>query len=209
MGFLDKLKNVANIASEQLAKANEDKKKAELEKYAKDAPVQNLPIIGFVRGFAGIENLRGAQLCLDGENDCIYIRIKADKGPYEYSNLGGYDIESFIELRYTNNEVRKMSSMTMYIDYFELVHSNSHNIQLSVTTNSFDAESDEIPQLDNYDKKARLNLIYPFVNVITDEKTKDWVNELCLRNDLLPLFNEGGEVIVENMKKNADLLCKE
>ena len=32
MGFLDKLKNVANMASEQLAKANEEKKKAELAK---------------------------------------------------------------------------------------------------------------------------------------------------------------------------------
>lgn len=209
MGFLDKLKNAANMASEQLAKANEEKKKAELEKYAKDVPVQNLPIIGFVRGFAGLENLRGAQLCLDGENDCVYIRIKAEKGPYEYSNVGGYDIDSFIELRYTNSEVRKMSSMTMYIDYFELVHSNSHDIQFSVTTTSYDANSNEIPQLDNFDKKARLNLIYPFIDVITDEATKSWVNGLCQHNDLFDLFNEDGEVIVENMKKNADLLCSE
>lgn len=209
MGFLDKLKNVANMASEQLAKANEEKAKAELEKYAKDAPVQNLPIIGFVRGFAGLENLRGAQLCLDGENDCVYIRIEAEKGPYEYSNVGRYDIDSFIELRYTNSEVRKMSSMTMYIDYFELVHSNSHDIQFSVTTTSYDANSNEIPQLDNFDKKARLNLIYPFIDVILDEATKSWVNEFSQRNELLPLFDENGEVFIDNMKKNADMLCSE
>ncbi|MBR2152114.1 MAG: hypothetical protein IJ944_02370 [Clostridia bacterium] len=209
MGFLDKLKNAANMASEQLAKANEEKKKAELEKYAKDVPVQNLPIIGFVRGFAGLENLQGAQLCLDGENDRVYIRIKAEKGPYKYSNVGGYDIDSFIELRYTNSEVRKMSSMTMYIDYFELVHSNSHDIQFSVTTTSYDANSNEIPQLGNFDKKARLNLIYPFIDVITDEATKSWVNEFSQRNELLPLFDENGEVFIDNMKKNADMLCSE
>lgn len=202
MGLFDNLK-------EKLNAIKEEKAKAELEKYAKDAPVQNLPIIGFVRGCAGLENLRGAQLCLDGENDCVYIRIKAEKGPYEYSNVGGYDIDSFIELRYTNSEVRKMSSMTMYIDYFELVHSNSHDIQFSVTTTSYDANSNEIPQLDNFDKKARLNLIYPFIDVILDEKTKSWVNEFSHRNELLPLFDENGEVCIDNMKKNADMLCGE
>ena len=49
----------------------------------------------------------------------------------------------------------------------------------------------------------------PFISIINDEETKAWVNDFCLYNDLLPLFAEDGEVLVENMNKNADLLCGE
>lgn len=202
MGFLEKLKNVADAVSEK-------KKKAELAKYAKDAPVQKLPIIGFVKEFAGVK-ASGVQLCLDGENELVYMRSKAEKGPYEYASIGsGYDIGSFTGLRYTNSEARKMSNMTMYIDYFELISLTSNIIRFSLMTTSRNTDSDEIPQLDKYEKKTRLNLIYPFINVIADYKTKDWINEFCQRNELLPLFDEDGEVLAENMEKNAELVFGE
>ena len=211
MGLFDKIKSVAKTvtetATDKIASAQNAKNEAELAKYAKDEPVQNLPVIGTIRGFAGLENLTGAQLCLDGETDCVYIRIKAEKGPYKYSCIGTFPVDSFVELHYLESETRKMSSMTMFIDYFELIDANSTNIKFYLAINSFNAESDEVPQLNDFEVKTRMNLIYPFVHILADEETKAWVRGFCADNNLLPLIDDNGEVIAENMRKNADLVC--
>lgn len=199
MGFLDDIKKI-------LDSKKEEKRQAVLARYAKHAPVQDLPWIANVRSFGSVERITGVQLCFDGDNECFYMRKEAQTGPYKYENFGDIQYSNYVEFRYRGTDVRRSTStMISFDDYFELISAGSADLEISTTTFSFNAENEEVPKLDKHDLRERIYLFCPLIDIVQDEETKMWLNDFCSRNDLLPFFTEEGELVAENVQKNMDL----
>ena len=46
------------------------------------------------------------------------------------------------------------------------------------------------------------------VTKVDDNGTKSWVNEVCEFYDLLPFFDENGDVIDDNKNENLRIVCE-
>lgn len=99
-------------------------------------------------------------------------------------------------------DTKPINNQIVNRDYFKLIVSNTNIIDFYIE-NVFEHKSD---RFNENDIRLRLNLIYPFIHLIEDDATISWVNDFCTHNDLFPLFDESGEVSVNNMKENAILM---
>jgi len=167
----------------------------------RDAYIENLIAIGYVTGVAGIDNIGEAQLFVDKKNYRIVIRAKYDKNMNNYSDDYEicYNIDGITEFKYEGCNTQNFINRTDIRDFFKLIISDTHSIDFYVEKRFSNTDA-------NKDKHLRLNLIFAFIHLIEDEATISWVNEFCENNDLLPLFDETGEVSVKNMKENARLI---
>ena len=176
----------------------------------KDTYIQNLIFIGYVTHIIEIENIIESRLYIDKKNYRIVILAKYDKNLNNYSDEyeTSYSIDDITDFKYEGCYTQKFINQTVVREYFKLIISDDHCIDFYIEKRYLNSEGDKDVSLSDNDKLIRLNLICAFIHLIEDEATISWVNEFCVNNDLLPLFDEIGEVSVYNMKENARLINK-
>lgn len=174
----------------------------------KDTYIQNLLVLGYVTDITGTDNISEPQLCIDKKNYRIIVLTEYDKNLNNYSDYYefSYNIDDITGLKYERCYTQKFINQTVVRDYFKLMVSDNHRIDFYIEKNYLNSEGNKDLRLNDKDKSLRLNLMYAFIHLIEDEATIYWVNEFCINNDLLPLFDESGEVSVYNMKENARLI---
>ena len=167
----------------------------------REAHIQNLLFIGYVTGILNIDNISESHLYLDKRNYRVIILNEFDKNlnDYSYDYEICYNIDGITDFKYEGCYTQKFINQTVVREYFKLIISDTHSIDFYVEKSFSNTDA-------NKDKHLRLNLIFAFIHLIENEATISWVNEFCENNDLLPLFDETGEVSVKNMKENARLI---
>ncbi len=153
--------------------------------------------LGYVTGISGMQEISKAQLYIDKKNYRLFIFNDAQS-----ECVSEYQIHCFSDFRYIGYDTKPINNQIVNRDYFKLIISETNIIDFYIE-NVFEHKSDRF--IEN-DIRLRLNLIYPFIHLIEDDATISWVNDFCTHNDLFPLFDESGEVSVNNMKENAILM---
>ena len=174
----------------------------------REAHIQNLLFIGYVTGILNIDNISESHLYLDKKNYRVIILNEFDKNlnDYSYDYEICYNIDGITDFKYEGCYTQKFINQTVVREYLKLIISDDHCIDFYIEKRYLNSEGDKDVSLSDNDKIIRLNLICAFIHLIEDEATISWVNEFCVNNDLLPLFDEIGEVSVYNMKENARLI---
>ena len=192
MGFLDKLKSMAKNASERIS--------ASKEQNAKATSVQALVAYGSING----GNLQETASYSLTEN-CIVIFGKDKNGKSKF--LAEYLIENVVDFKLLNSEQEDSGSVGIY---------NKHDFELTLNTGEkfeichiyFIKETDnEFTKISQMKKIINMrDVILAFVAVISDKTTKEWVNSFYTADNLLPIFDNNGEISTNNISSNTETI---
>ncbi len=195
MGLFDKLKDtaksVANTATEKISSMKEENDKKAAEKNAEVEAIQKLSSVGSVSSFMGRPTVAGYyDLCIDMENQQFVMRKVSDKKPFKK-----FSFKSFSAFRHLDTSTLKSED---YSGFAHKLHFDfmSMPLEMTVYCRNYIKNTD----LTEIGKRKTVELLYTVVSRINDSGTKAWVNELCDFYNLLPLFDEKGEVSAENLK---------
>lgn len=205
MGLFDKFKDaaltVAKTATDKISSVMKDEESKTKEKYADDIPIQILPTLGIVFNYSGIDTMYSYDICLDDENERIVLRKESDEGPYKYKFIVGYDYNLFKKLQYINSEKLEVSAeATTLVHNFRLFANNSLYVDFGVCC-CF--PNDDSSRVVKYEMIKLFNFVYRFIDIITEENTKLCVNEFCRFYNLLPIFDDNGDINIDNAATNA------
>ena len=171
MGFLDKLKNVANMASEQLAKANAEKEKQGL--------IDSLEDCASVKGANIPEN---AWLCLDNENKCIIIRTGIINNHHNLICEYSFDDVAVFKLKKCSES--EFGSYTGFHSYLTVVLNTGEELELCNIIDKY-GESNVSEYNKEREKKSNeraLDIILAFAGKAEDNDTIKWANDILEAN---------------------------
>ena len=181
MGFLDKLKNVANMASEQLAKANAEKEKQIL--------IDSLDRLASVKG----KNIpEKAEFCLDKENKRIIIRTGIINN--HHNLICEYNLDDVILFKLIECSQSDFGAYISCHSYLNIALNSGDELKLcSIVSKYADSDDNEInKKRETKDNEKVLDIILAFANKIQDNETIKWANDLLEANgysDLLQYFD--------------------
>lgn len=190
MAFLDKLKNVANIATDKIATLQEEREK--------NTYIQSLEDFGSVQG----DNVpSGSKYFMDNKNNRIIIAVGYDKKYFcEYSYS---DVSDFKLFKYSNSDIPG-SRLDFYT--FQITLNSGEKLNLEKTRYVYE-EKDAIKTAIEQEDKSKIRIIIlAFALVIKDKKTKKWINEFFEADNLLQIFDENGEFSANNVLENTNII---
>ena len=195
MGLFDKFKDtakaVASSATEKISSMKEESDKKAAEKNAEVETIQKLPSIGSVSSFMERPTVAGYyDFCIDMENQQFVMRKVSDKKPFKK-----FSFKSFSSFKHIDTRTIQSDS---YSGYAHKLHFDFMSLPLEMTfyCRNYIKNTD----LTERGKRNTVELLYTVVSRVDDSGTKAWVNEVCNYYNLLPLFDENGEVSEENLK---------
>lgn len=190
MAFLDKLKDVAKVATDKIATLQEEREK--------NAEVQSLERFGSIEG----DTISGnADYCMDNKNNRIVVWSGYSKKyvcEYKYS-----DITEFKLQEYSNSNIPG-SRLDFYT--FQITLASGEKLSLKKTRYVYEEKDNIKTAIEREDKSQLRIIILAFVLVIKDKATKKWINEFFESDDLLPLFDESGKFSTDNVLENTNAI---
>ena len=208
MGLFDKFKDtakaVAGTATEKILSMKEESDKKAAEKNAEVEAIQKLSSIGSVSSFMDRPTVAGYyDFCIDMENQQFVMRKVSDKKPFKK-----FSFKSFSAFRHLNTSTLKSDD---YSGYSHELHLDFMSLPLEMTLYCRKAvkKTDLTESVERSGKRKTAELLYTVVSRVDDNGTKSWVNEVCEFYDLLPFFDENGDVIDDNKKENSRLVCED
>ncbi len=209
MGLFDKFKEATKSAVKSFteiisdSKVQEQNKTASLPVQNEDAQIQTLPTLGLVTNYSGYDALL-YDICLDDGKERIVVRKESDEGLYKYKFLFAHPYVLFNKFEYIKSENREFNEgESALMHYFRLTISKEYYIDFFVCCNFPKEETELSKAVVNYEKTKLFKLIYLFIDAISEEGTKAWVNKTCEFYNLLPIFDDTGDVHIDNATMNA------
>lgn len=171
MGFLDKLKDVAKGAAEQLAKANEEREKQKL--------LDSLDDCGSVKGKNIPEN---AWLCLDRENKRIVLRTSIINN--HHNLICEYSFDDVVAFELTKCSESQFKDYTSTFSYLKVTLNSGEELDVCNIVNKCDsADASEYNKKREAESNERvLDIIVAFADKAKDNETIKWANNFLEAN---------------------------
>ncbi|MBQ7106011.1 MAG: hypothetical protein IJN93_00635 [Clostridia bacterium] len=188
MGFLDSLKSAAKSTVFQALNIE-----AEEEKVSK--PTSN-ETYGVVSGSNIPEN---AMYSLDKDNNRIIIReFKTNKSIFEYS----FDDVKKFELSEISEKDLPFGKAKFH--HFTLTFNNAEEIKIAQTLTDYNQKTESNIKREKEESYKFFNIIHSFILNTKDAKTKNWLNTVFEDAGELPVFDEAGGYLADNIVANYD-----
>ena len=188
MGFLDSLKSAAKSTVFKALNIE-----AEEKKVAK--PTAN-ETYGVVKGNNIPEN---AMYSLDKDNNRIIIReFKTNKSIFEYS----FDDVKKFELSEISEKDLPFGKAKFH--YFTLTFNNAEEIKIAQTLTDYNQKTEFNIKREKEESYKFFDVIHSFILNAKDAKTKKWLNTIFEDAGELPVFDEAGGYLADNIVANYD-----
>ncbi len=197
MGFLDKIKDAAKNAAEQL-----EKKNAEAEQR------KALAALKYYGSVSGPDVPEKAEYCLDSENKRLVIRFKEGEVVQSYSLVREFSYDDVVDFKLEEEKQSDYDSFSSMLRYFIITLNTGEKFKIChiVSTYADQDENEFSAQRHKRNVDALFDILLSFMIAIEDAKTKALVNALYQSENLLPVYDETGEFSAENMNANTDSL---
>lgn len=219
MGFMDKLKNVADAAKDVAGKAYEEAKKQSEKKAEQEALVlENVEDYGTISGKIIPETKEKLHhFYIDTENKKIVVYDKIIK--MLKSNdvfVTEFLLDDIVEIKHDkiNEYDLSTSKNTEYYNSLILSSGEILNIHSSLRIEKIDSDTmgNTLDGVDSIirsklakEMKGWLNItgiIMYFITKVHDDKTKEWINQFYLSNGGKAVFDENGKINLDEYLEN-------
>lgn len=219
MGFMDKLKNVADVAKDVAEKAYDEAKKQSEKKAEQEALVlEDVEDYGTISGKSIPETKEKLHyFYIDAENNKIVVYDKIIKMLKSKDVLvTEISLDDIVEIKHDEINEYDYSTYKKVNHYNSLILSSGEILKIhsEIRVNKFDSNtmvnipdgvdsiiSSELSQ----EMKGWLNItgiIMLFITKVYDDKTKEWINNFYKSNGGKAMFDENGKINLDECLEN-------